>query len=190
MDAIFAAHGKTAPVSYQTPLEVALADADIVLVATNAEMALLDPRDLRPGTLVCDVARPPNVSDTNIPDHRSLVFDGGLIQPPFEVDLGPFQTLPKNLCWGCLGETMLLALSGKTKDYSIGSRLSLADADELSVLAEKHGFEPAPTQWYGRHVSHSELQRFAKHVAARRAERQRANTVHVSVPDNVVTLRS
>jgi predicted amino acid dehydrogenase len=170
--AAFRAMGQTAPVDYTTPLEIALADADIVLVATSAEMALLDPVNLRPGTLVCDVARPPNVAEAMIPGQTSLVFDGGLIKPPFEVDLGAFQTLPKNLCWGCLGETMLLALAGKEQDYSIGSRLSLADADKLSRLADIHGFEPSPTQWYGRAVIDSDIENFARHVAARRVARQ------------------
>lgn len=166
--AAFQALGQVSPVDFTTQLDGALADADIVLVATSAEMALLDPRALRPGTLVCDVARPPNVADALVPGQSVLVFDGGLIQPPFEVDLGAFQTLPKNLCWGCLGETMLLALAGEKHDYSIGSRLSLADADRLSHLAEVHGFAPSPTQWYGRHVSDAEITSFAQHVADNR----------------------
>lgn len=168
---IFQAKGELAPVEYKVSLENALVYADIVLVATSAEMALLDPCKLRPGTLVCDIARPPNVSDATIPDQTSIVFDGGLIQPPFEVDLGAFQTLPKNLCWGCLGETMLLALAGKKEDFSIGPRLSLADADKIARLAEIHGFEPSPTQWYGRSVSDAEIGQFATHVAARWADR-------------------
>ncbi len=169
----FHVSGQVPPVDYTTPLESALENADIVLVATSAEMALLDPRAMRPGTLVCDVARPPNVSDAIIPNQAVMVFDGGLIQPPFEVDLGSFQTLPKNLCWGCLGETMLLALAGETRDYSIGSRLSLSDADHLSHLAEVHGFNPSPTQWYGRHVSDAEIDNFAGHVAANRMAEHR-----------------
>jgi len=167
----YRAMGQRPVVDHTTPLEMALADADIVLVATSAEMALIDPLTLRPGTLVCDVARPPNVADAVIPGQTALVFDGGLIQPPFEVDLGAFQTLPKNLCWGCLGETMLLALAGETRDYSIGSRLSLEDADHLAQLAEVHGFAPSPTQWYGRHVSDAEIENFARHVTANRMTR-------------------
>ena len=167
------ATGQMPVVDYTTSLDLALLDADIVLVATSAEMALLDPLTLRPGTLVCDVARPPNVADAVIPGQTALVFDGGLIQPPFEVDLGAFQTLPKNLCWGCLGETMLLALAGETRDYSIGSRLSLEDADHLSRLAEIHGFAPSPTQWYGRHVSDAEIESFARHVTTNRKARRR-----------------
>lgn len=184
----FRALGQVAPVDCTTPLDQALEDADIVLVATSAEMALLDPLTLRPGTLVCDVARPPNVAEATIPGQTTLVFDGGLIQPPFEVDLGAFQTLPKNLCWGCLGETMLLALAGETRDYSIGARLSLADADHLSRLAEIHGFEPSPTQWYGRRVSDDDIAEFARHVAANRETRQMQNATLRSRQHDAVEL--
>ena len=126
--------------------------ADIVFCATSSEITLVDPRSLTPGTLVCDVARPPNVRQADPSETGVLVFDGGLVRPPFQIDLGPFQTLPDNLCWGCLGETVLLSLAREKRDFSIGSRLSLADADQLAILAEAHGFEPAPAQWYGEHV--------------------------------------
>ncbi len=169
----YRAMGVRSPVDWKTSQESALAEADIVLVATSSEMALIDPRELRPGVLVCDIARPPNVAHDDLASKEVLVFDGGLIAPPFEVDLGAFQTLPKNLCWGCLGETMLLALARETRDFSIGSRLSLADADYVSGLAEEHGFEPAPAQWYGRHLTGLDLQTFAWHVATSRTARQR-----------------
>lgn len=155
--------------SWTTDLEEALAKADIVLVATSSDTVLVDPTQLRPGTLVCDVARPPNVAHADLPDGGVLVFDGGLVCPPSPVDLGPFQNLPANIAWGCLSETMLLALAGEERDFSIGSSLSLADADLLARLAETHGFEPAPAQWYGSMVTEEDLDRFAGHVATGRA---------------------
>ena len=163
--------GEMPPLDWKTPLERALEDADIVLVATSSEMALIDPLTLRPGTLVCDIARPPNVAEAQIPGQSVMVFDGGLIQPPFALDLGAFQTLPPNLCWGCLGETMLLALAREERDYSIGSRLSLEGADHLELLAEEHGFEPAPPQWYGRHVTDADIESFSAEVAFSREVR-------------------
>ena len=171
LDLAFRDLGVTPPLDWKTPLEDAVEDADIVLVATSSDLALIDPLKLRPGTLVCDIARPPNVADADIPDGSVLVFDGGLIQPPFEVDLGSFQTLPANLCWGCLGETMLLALAREERDYSIGSRLSLGDADHLAMLADLHGFEPAAPQWYGRHVTEADMTAFAAQVSKARPRR-------------------
>ena len=152
--------------SWTTDLAPALAKADIVLVATSSDTVLVDPTQLRPGTLVCDVARPPNVASSDLSNSGVLVFDGGLVCPPSPIDLGPFQTLPKNIAWGCLSETMLLALSGQEQDFSIGSTLSLAHADLLAALAEKHGFEPAAPQWYGTLVTEKELDSFAAYARA------------------------
>lgn len=163
----FRLRGETCPLNWNQPLAVALETADIVLVATSADTTLIHPADLRPGTLVCDVARPPNVAHDEDRSGQIMVFDGGLIKPPFDIDLGPFQTLPKNLCWGCLGETVLLALSQETRDFSIGSRLSLADADHISMLAEYHGFEPAPPQWYGKPLIEEDFVAFEHEVRRR-----------------------
>ena len=161
-----AAPSMSPALSWTTDLEQALVGADIVVVATSSDTVLVDPTRLRPGTLVCDVARPPNVAKADLSDSGVLVFDGGLVRPPSPVDLGPFQTLPSNVAWGCLSETMLLALSGEERDFSIGSSLSLADADLLAALADKHGFEPAPPQWYGDAVTEAALDSFAAHVQA------------------------
>lgn len=165
----FRLHGDACPLDWGLPLEQALQGADIVLVATSADTTLIHPADLAPGTLVCDVARPPNVARDESRLGQVLVFDGGLIKPPFEIDLGPFQTLPQNLCWGCLGETVLLALSREDRDFSIGSSLSLADADHIAMLAEAHGFEPAPPQWYGKDLAVDVLAEFERHVQTRYA---------------------
>ncbi|MFZ5965220.1 aminotransferase class III-fold pyridoxal phosphate-dependent enzyme [Thalassococcus sp. BH17M4-6] len=156
-----ARNGRAAPLAITTDLDAALAEADLVLVATSADVALVDPEQLRPGTVVCDVARPPNVAQADLSDKDVLVFDGGLIRPPFPVNLGPFQTLPEDLCWGCMGETMLLALEGETKDYSLGRDLSLEDADRVAAMARRHGFEPAEPQWHGAFLQDADFKRIA-----------------------------
>ena len=166
--------------SWTTDLEPALAQADIVLVATSSDTVLVDPTRLRPRTLVCDVARPPNVAPADLSGTGVLVFDGGLVSPPSPIDLGPFQTLPSNVAWGCLSETMLLALSGQERDFSIGSALSLADADLLSTLADTHGFEPAAPQWYGSLLTEAEIDRFAAGV---RTTEDAASPADLHIPE-------
>ncbi len=160
-----AMEGMSSPLATTTDLDASLAMADLVLVATSADIALVDPTALRPGTVVCDVARPPNVAEADLERHGVLVFDGGLVQPPFPIDLGPFQTLPANLSWGCLGETMLLALEGETQDYSLGRDLVLSEADRIAAMARKHGFEPAEPQWRGELLKDAD---FARVASARR----------------------
>jgi len=152
------------PLDVTTDLDQALETADIVLVATSADVTLVDPKKIRPGAVVCDVAQPANVAPTDLSESGVLVFDGGLVKPPFPVQLGPFQKLPQDLCWGCLGETMLLALEGETKDYSIGRDLSLGDADRVAEMAQRHGFDPAEPQWRGVYLQDADFE----HVAAAR----------------------
>lgn len=163
--------GLSVPLASTTDLHTTLKTADIVLVATNADIALVDPTQLRPGTIVCDVARPQNVAAMDLTGTGVLAFDGGLVEPPFKVDLGPFQTLPENLCWGCLGETMLLALEGETKDYSIGRDLALAEADRIAEMARRHGFEPAVPQWYGRLLDDTDFDRVTEALQQRSGSR-------------------
>ena len=167
---VWRGYGEKCPLNWNVPLDDALEDADIVLVATSSDVALINPDRLKPGTLVCDIARPRNVAQATNSFGEVLVFDGGLIKPPFDIDLGPFQTLPGNLCWGCLGETLLLSLAGEMRDYSIGSQLPLADADYIATLAEIHGFEPAPAQWYGSELSDLEIAKFAACVADQQSQ--------------------
>jgi len=163
--------GRPVPIAGTTDLNSALETADLVLVATSSEVTFLDPTNLRPGTVVCDVAKPRNVAQADLSEKGVLVFDGGLVSPPFPVNLGPFQNLPDGLCWGCLGETMLLALEGETDDYSLGRDLSLEEADRISEMARRHGFEPAEPQWYGQYLEDADFER----VAGALMQRQRSN---------------
>jgi len=159
---VCADNGRPVPLVGTTDLNSALETADLVLVATSSEVTFLNPTELRPGTIVCDVAKPRNVAQADLSEKGVLVFDGGLVTPPFPVNLGPFQNLPEDMCWGCLGETMLLALEGETEDYSLGRDLNLADADRISDMAHRHGFEPAKPQWYGQYLEDADFERVAK----------------------------
>ena len=62
---------------------------------------------------------------------------------------------------------MLLALARETRDFSIGSKLSLADADHVATLADRHGFVPAPAQWYGKTLETAQIDRVAALVRNR-----------------------
>lgn len=140
-------------------LAAALRDADIVLVATNSDAAVIRGDDLKDGAIVCDVARPPNVAGDIMRRRDVLAFDGGLVALPEPINLGPNQGFPPGVCWGCLGETILLALEGETGDYSIGQTIPLAEADHLARLAAKHGFRAAPAQWHGRKLGDADFGR-------------------------------
>lgn len=168
----FAALEDDAPLDWTTDLDRALSRSDVVVVATSGTDSLVDPLALAPGTIVCDIARPPNVVQRDLSDCGVIAFDGGLVKPPFDLNLGPSQVLPDGICWGCLGETMLLALAGEEGDYSIGSALSLAEAARIAELARQHDFAPATPQWYGTELPDALFEAFRERRALRHAARQ------------------
>ena len=139
----------TPPIRCLAGVDGALPDADVVVTATSADTVLVTADHLRPGTIVCDVARPANVAADVAQQRGLLVFEGGLVQLPQRLNLGSILGMTPGVCWGCLGETILLALEGEAVDCSIGGKLSLVDAEQVAGLARKHGFRSAPLQWSG-----------------------------------------
>jgi predicted amino acid dehydrogenase len=124
-----------------------LAGCDVVLTATGVGRAVLDDAPLRPGTIVCDVARPPDTSAALRARDDLLVIDGGLVAlpgPALRFGAGNLLGLPDGTQLACLAETILLALEGGGDDHGTGDDVPLAAVDYLMGLAEKHGFRPAP----------------------------------------------
>src|SRR5690606_24193039 len=72
-----------------TDVSEAVRGADAIVAVTSALEAIVHPEDLRPGAIVCDVARPRNVS-RRVAELRDdvLVFEGGVVSVPGEVDFG------------------------------------------------------------------------------------------------------
>lgn len=167
-----AAAGAARPlrVQYRLDLERALADADVVVVATNADSAIVSTDWLLPGTLVCDVAQPPNVTADPTIQRDVLVFSGGLVRLPQPVTLGPATGLAPGICWGCLGETIVLALEGSIADSSLGE-LTVSGADAMARLAEKHAVRSAPLQHCGREFTADDFDRVRLGRAARDTRR-------------------
>jgi predicted amino acid dehydrogenase len=155
---------KELPIHCTTNLDIALGDVDIVVAATNSDTAIIQAHHLRDWSIVCDVARPPNVSDDVGRESNALVFDGGLVKLPDPVDFERIG-MPPGVCWGCLGETILLALESAEGDHSIGQILSQKEADYISKLAEKHGFKAALPHRFDQLIADEELDEFAQGYA-------------------------
>jgi acetylornithine/succinyldiaminopimelate/putrescine aminotransferase/predicted amino acid dehydrogenase len=123
-----------------------VAGCDIVLSATGAARPVLDALPLSPGTIVCDVARPPDAGPAVRQRADLTVVDGGLIAlPDPELAFGPgnLQGLPPGIALGCLSETILLALEGTHADHGVGDEVPLAQADFALALCRRHGFQVA-----------------------------------------------
>lgn len=123
-------------------------EASVILAATSSPHPLLSESDLRPGTVVCDIGYPKNLSEASNPRRDALIFSGGLAEMPFGLDIMRYTRLPApNVMYGCFSETMLMAMTGKYEIYPPGQRGSTVEGmEEILTLARTRGFRPAP--WY------------------------------------------
>ena len=98
-----------------------LAQADLILTVTSAVEAVIEPEHLKPGAVVCDVARPRDVS-ARVAAVRDdvLVIDGGMVAVPGDVDFHFNFGFPPGMAYACMAETMALALEGRWESYTLG----------------------------------------------------------------------
>ena len=107
----------------------------------------MTPRPLRPGAIVCDVARPADTSEQLRERSDITVIEGGLValpDPTLRFGVGNLLGLPDGIQLACFAETILLALEGTTRDHGIGDDVPLAEVDAMMALADRHGFQLAP----------------------------------------------
>lgn len=156
-----------ADVEVEVDVKAAVRKAEVVLTVSSATDVLIEPEDLRPGSVVCDVARPRNVSRL-VYDRRDdvLVIDGGVIQVPGEVDFGFDFGFPPRMCEACMAETIILALERRYENFTLGKEITLRQVEEIAALARKHGFKLSGFRRFERAIGEEEVERIRK--AARR----------------------
>ena len=149
-------------------IDASLKSADIVIAVTSALDFVVDPRVLKPGAIVCDVARPRDVSE-EVAKLRDdvLIVDGGVVAVPGPVDFRFNFGFPPRTAYACMAETMLLALEGKMGDYSLGRDIKLEQVEEITRLAEKHGFKLAGFRSFERAVSDEKIAAIRNRAAAK-----------------------
>jgi fatty aldehyde-generating acyl-ACP reductase len=116
-------------------------EAHLVLSATSAAGPVIQPEHLKRGAIVCDVARPSDVSPRVAQERDDvLVIEGGVVDVPGEVDFGFDFGLPPGKAYACMAETMVLALERRYESYSLGKQIRVEQVREIAQLARKHGF--------------------------------------------------
>ncbi len=156
-------------VDVTTDVHAAVRQADLLLAVSAATDVLIEPEDLHPGAVVCDVARPRNVSRMVYESRDDvLVFDGGVIEVPGEPDFGIDFGFPPGLSEACMAETMVLALDGRYEDYTLGRDLTCGQVDEISTLATKHGFRIAGFRRFERAITGEEIAAIRQAAKAKR----------------------
>lgn len=135
-------------------------DADLILTVTSALHAIIEPRHLKPGAVVLDVARPRDVS-LRVAQQRDdvLVIEGGMVEVPGPVDFHFDFGFPLKKAYACMAETMALALEGRYEDYTIGKEIELSRAQEIGEIAARHGFRLAGFRSFEKAVTPEQIDR-------------------------------
>ncbi|MFZ7101887.1 MAG: shikimate dehydrogenase [Peptococcaceae bacterium] len=135
-----------------------LKKADIIVSVTSSMDTIIDPDDLKPGAVICDVARPRDVS-TSVQRARKdvLVIEGGVIKIPGPVNFNFNFGFPPGLAYACMAETMLLTLEERWESFSIGRELSIAGVNEIKKIAEKHNFKLAGLRSFERALTDEQI---------------------------------
>jgi predicted amino acid dehydrogenase len=143
-------------------------EADIVISATSAVKSIIQPEDLKPGSVICDIARPRDVSH-RVAEVRDdvLVIDGGVVSVPGDVDFGFDFGFPPGTAYACMSETMALALEGRYENFTLGKTVSVEQVEEITALAEKHGFKLAGFRSFERAVTSEQIERVKARARAK-----------------------
>jgi predicted amino acid dehydrogenase len=160
--------GHGADVVASTDLSV-IYDADLILAVTSAVHAIIEPQHLKPGAVVCDVARPRDVSRRVAAERDDvLVIEGGMVEvpgaPDFHFDFG----FPPRKAYACMAETMALALERRYEDYTIGKDITIAQAGEIGEIATRHGFRLSGFRSFEQPVTDAQIAAVRERAAANR----------------------
>ncbi len=144
-------------------------DADLILTVTNAVDSIIAPQHIRPGAVVCDVARPRDVS-WRVHEQRDdvLVIEGGMVEVPGPVDFGFDFGFPPGKSYACMAETMMLALEGRYEDFSVGKHIALEKVLEIGQIADRHGFKLSGFRSFEQAISDEHIAHVREQAAANR----------------------
>ena len=135
-----------------------VSSADLVLTATSSADILIEPEDFKPGAVVCDLSRPNNVASTTVRLRDDiLVYSGGLVKVPGDIELNFNLGFPPQTANPCIAETMVLALERKYESFSLGRELTVRQVEKINRLAQKHGFRVSGYNCFGKATSEEEL---------------------------------
>ncbi len=147
-----------------------LREANLILTVTSAVHDVIHPEHLLPGSVVCDVARPRDVSAMVAAARDDiLVIDGGMVDVPGPVDFHFNFGFPPGKAYACMAETIALALEGRFEDYTLGKNITRSQVVEIAQIASRHGFRLSGFRSFEREVTEEQIES----VRLRAKQRQR-----------------
>jgi predicted amino acid dehydrogenase len=135
-----------------------LKEAQLILTVTSAIHDVIKPEHLQAGSVVCDVARPRDVSAMVAAVRDDiLVIDGGMVDVPGSVDFHFNFGFPLGKAYACMAETIALALEGRFEDYTLGKDITRKQVDEITHIADKHGFKLSGFRSFEKEVTQEQI---------------------------------
>jgi predicted amino acid dehydrogenase len=155
-----------------TDVATGLADADIIITVSSAAKAIVEPQHIKSGAVVCDVARPRDVSVAVARERDDvLVIEGGVVRVPGEMrctkvsDGSPFSFgFPQGTAYACMSETIALALDGRYENFTLGKEVSVSQVDEITAVCSRHGFILDGFRSFERALSAEEIELIRQHA--------------------------
>lgn len=155
----------------------ALRQADMVLTVTNAIDAVIEPQHLKSGAVVCDVARPRDVSKQVIEERDDiLVIEGGMVKVPGPVNFNFDFGFPPGMAFACMAETITLALEGCYKSYTLGKQISLEQAQVMGKMAAQHGFHVSGFRSFECAITDESINQIKQNALQKQAQLNWANS--------------
>ena len=152
-----------------------LSEAQLILTVTSAVHEVIRPEHLLPGSVVCDVARPRDVSAMVAAARNDiLVIDGGMVDVPGPVDFHFNFGFPPGKSYACMAETIALALEGRFENYTIGKHITRERVKEITTIAEKHGFRLSGFRSFEREVKPQQIEAIRRNAQAAKSAHFRA----------------
>jgi predicted amino acid dehydrogenase len=147
-----------------------LKEAQLILTVTSAIHDVIHAEDLQAGSVVCDVARPRDVSAMVAAVRNDiLVIDGGMVDVPGPVNFHFNFGFPEGKAYACMAETIALALEGRFEDYTVGKNITLERVKEIATIARKHGFRMSGFRSFEREVTAEQIEDVRRNAKLRKA---------------------
>lgn len=134
----------------------------IIFSATSTGQ-IINQKILLPGSIVIDIAEPRDVIGTRPERLDVLIAEGGRFNISTAVfSEGVLGHFLRNHLYGCLGETILLALENRKENFSIGRELDIDKIEEIGHIGYKHGCVFDVFYSFGRSVGEDIFNNFRK----------------------------
>ena len=142
-----------------------LKQAKLILSVTSDTDVIIRSEHLQPGSVVCDVSRPRDVSPEVAAKREDiLVIDGGVVDVPGPVNFNFDFGFPPGKAYACMAETIALALEGRFEDFTLGKQISLRQVEEIDKIATNHGFKLSGFRSFEKNISAEQIERTWLHA--------------------------